>query len=137
MAVVDGGELLVRTLVQAGVEQVFALSGGHLDPVWMAAAEHGIRILDTRHEAAATHMADAYARTTGKLGVAFITAGPGVTNGLTGVANAFVDGSPILVIGGRFPLRDERCWNIELVVGEFDQVRVLVFVALKYELVDQ
>jgi len=121
MAVIDGGELLVRTLVQAGVDQVFGLSGGHLDPVWMAAAEHGIRMVDTRHEAAATHMADGYARSTGKLGVAFITAGPGVTNGLTGIANAFVDASPILVIGGRFPLRDED----RLALQSLDQIPMM------------
>lgn len=121
MAVIDGGELLVRTLVRAGVDTVFALSGGHLDPVFVAAAEHGIRIVDTRHEAAATHMADAYARTTGKLGVAFITAGPGVTNGLTGIANAHVDSSPILVIGGRFPLRDED----RLALQSLDQIPMM------------
>ena len=118
MAVIDGGELLVRTLVRAGVDTVFALSGGHLDPVFISASEHGIRIVDTRHEAAATHMADAYSRTTGRLGVAFITAGPGVTNGLTGIANAHVDASPILVIGGRFPLRDED----RLALQSLDQI---------------
>lgn len=121
MAVIDGGELLVRTLVRAGVEQVFALSGGHLDPIFMSAADHGLRIIDTRHEAAATHMADGYARATGKLGVAFVTAGPGVTNGLTGVANAYVDSSPILVIGGRFPLRDED----RLALQSLDQIPIM------------
>lgn len=121
MAVVDGGELLVRTLMQAGVKQIFALSGGHLDPIFMSAAAHGIRITDTRHEAAATHMADGYARATGKLGVAMITAGPGVVNGMTGIANAFVDASPILVIGGRFPLRDED----RLALQSLDQIPLL------------
>lgn len=121
MAVVDGGELLVRTLVNAGVEQLFVLSGGHLDPIFMAAADHGLKIVDTRHEAAATHMADGYARATGKLGVAMITAGPGVTNGMTGVANAFVDSSPILVIGGRFPLRDED----RLALQSLDQIPLM------------
>ncbi|NQZ98283.1 MAG: thiamine pyrophosphate-binding protein [Myxococcales bacterium] len=121
MAVVDGGELLVRALVHAGVEELFALSGGHLDPIFIAAADHGIRITDTRHEAAATHMADGYARATGKLGVAVITAGPGVTNGMTGVANAFADASPILVIGGRFPLRDED----RLALQSMDQIPLM------------
>lgn len=121
MSVVDGGELLVRTLTHAGVEELFVLSGGHLDPIFVAAADHGIRITDTRHEAAATHMADGYARATGKLGVAVITAGPGVTNGMTGVATAFADASPILVIGGRFPLRDED----RLALQSLDQIPLL------------
>jgi acetolactate synthase-1/2/3 large subunit len=121
MAIVDGGELLVRALVHAGVEELFALSGGHLDPIFIAAADHGIRITDTRHEAAATHMADGYARATGKLGVAVITAGPGVTNGITGVATAHADASPILVIGGRFPLRDED----RLALQSMDQIAVM------------
>jgi len=121
MTVVDGGELLVRALVQAKVEELFVLSGGHLDPIFVAAADHGIRITDTRHEAAATHMADGYARATGKLGVAVITAGPGVANGVTGVANAFADASPILVIGGRFPLRDED----RLALQSMDQLALM------------
>ena len=121
MAVVDGGELLVRALVHAGVEELFVLSGGHLDPIFISAADHGLRITDTRHEAAATHMADGYARATGKLGVAVITAGPGVTNGITGVATAYADASPILVIGGRFPLRDED----RLALQSMDQLAVM------------
>ncbi|MBW2425703.1 MAG: thiamine pyrophosphate-binding protein, partial [Deltaproteobacteria bacterium] len=121
MAVVDGGELLVRQLIEAGVEELFVLSGGHLDPIFVAAADHGIRITDTRHEAAATHMADGYARATGRLGVAVITAGPGVTNGITGVANAHADASPILVIGGRFPLRDED----RLALQSMDQISLM------------
>ena len=121
MAVVDGGELLVRALVHAGVEELFVLSGGHLDPIFISAADHGLRITDTRHEAAATHMADGYARATGKLGVAVITAGPGVTNGITGVATAHADASPILVIGGRFPLRDED----RLALQSMDQLAVM------------
>jgi acetolactate synthase-1/2/3 large subunit len=121
MAVVDGGELLIRALVHAGVEELFVLSGGHLDPIFIAAADHGLGITDTRHEAAATHMADGYARATGKLGVAVITAGPGVTNGITGVATAHADASPILVIGGRFPLRDED----RLALQSMDQLAVM------------
>lgn len=121
MAVVDGGELLVRALVHAGVDELFVLSGGHLDPIFFAAVDHGIRITDTRHEAAATHMADGYARATGKLGVAVITAGPGVTNGITGIATAHADASPILVIAGRFPLRDED----RLALQSMDQLAVM------------
>src|SRR3970282_490551 len=107
MAKVNGGELIVRELVKQGVTQVFALSGGHIDPIFQACAEHGIRIIDTRHEAAAVHMADGYARTTGRPGVAIVTAGPGVTNAITGLANAYMDAVPLICIGGRRPLRDD------------------------------
>lgn len=103
----EPGDLLVRSLVQHGVREVFALSGGHLDPIFQACAAHGVRIIDTRHEAAAAHMADGYARTTGKPGVALVTAGPGVTNAITGVANAYMDAIPMVCIGGRSPLRDD------------------------------
>jgi len=107
MAKVGGGELLVRELARQGVTEVFALSGGHIDPIFQACVDHGIRIIDTRHEAAATHMADGYARTTGRPGVAIVTAGPGVTNAITGLANAYMDAIPLICIGGRSPLRDD------------------------------
>jgi thiamine pyrophosphate-dependent acetolactate synthase large subunit-like protein len=107
MARIGGGELLVRSLVDHGVQEVFALSGGHLDPIFQACLDHGVRIIDTRHEAAAAHMADGYARTTGRPGVCIVTAGPGVTNAITGIANAYMDGVPLICIGGRSPLRDD------------------------------
>jgi acetolactate synthase-1/2/3 large subunit len=107
MALVHGGELLVRALEREGVTEVFALSGGHLDPIFQACVDHNIRIIDTRHEAAAAHMADGYARTTGRVGVAIVTAGPGVANAITGVANAMMDAIPLICIGGRAPIRDE------------------------------
>ncbi|MCE2390541.1 MAG: thiamine pyrophosphate-binding protein [Proteobacteria bacterium] len=121
MAKIDGGEMLVRSLRHVGVDTVFALSGGHLDPIFLAAADHGIRLIDTRHEAAATHAADGYARATGRMGVAVATAGPGVTNALTGVANAWMDAVPTLLIGGRSPLRDED----RLPLQSMDQIGIL------------
>ncbi|MCC7364813.1 MAG: thiamine pyrophosphate-binding protein [Dehalococcoidia bacterium] len=99
--------MLVRTLVQQGTREVFALSGGHLDPIFQSCMDSGVRIVDTRHEAAAVHMADGYARTLGVPGVAIVTAGPGVTNAITGVANAYMDAIPLICIGGRSPLRDD------------------------------
>ncbi len=107
MSTIGVGDLLVRSLVQHGVTEVFALSGGHLDPIFQACANQGVRIIDTRHEAAAVHMADGYARTTGKPGVALVTAGPGVTNAITGMANAYMDAIPLICIGGRSPMRDD------------------------------
>jgi acetolactate synthase-1/2/3 large subunit len=86
MSTIGAGDLLVQALVAHGVREVFALSGGHLDPIFQACVQQGVRIIDTRHEAAAVHMADGYARATGRPGVALVTAGPGVTNAVTGVA---------------------------------------------------
>jgi acetolactate synthase-1/2/3 large subunit len=107
MARIDGGEMLVRVLEREGVHEVFTLHGGHLDVILAAAARHGFRIFDTRHEQAAAHMADGWARTTGRPGVAIVTAGPGVTDAVTGVANAYMDSIPMVLIGGRSPLADD------------------------------
>ena len=76
----DGGELLARTLAAAGVERIFALHGGHLESFWQGCLCHKLQLTDFRHEASAGHAADAYARTTGRLGVCVITSGPGFTN---------------------------------------------------------
>lgn len=121
MATVDGGELLVRTLEQRGVREVFALSGGHLDPIFQACLDHDFRLIDTRHEQAAAHMADGFARATGRPGVALVTAGPGVTDAVTGVANAYLDSIPMICIGGRSPLRDED----RLPLQHLDQVALM------------
>ena len=74
MAKVDGGELFIRVLEQAGIDTIFTLHGGHLDAIFQAAREREIRLVDTRHEQAAGHAADGWARTTGKPGVAIVTA---------------------------------------------------------------
>lgn len=107
MAKIDGGEMLVRALEHEGVHELFTLHGGHLDSILAAAARHSFRVIDTRHEQAAAHMADGWARTTGRPGVAVVTAGPGVTDAVTGVANAFMDSIPMILIGGRSPLADD------------------------------
>jgi thiamine pyrophosphate-dependent acetolactate synthase large subunit-like protein len=107
MAKIDGGEMLVRALEREGVREVFTLHGGHLDAIYAACMRHDFRVIDTRHEQAAAHMADGWARTTGRPGVAMVTAGPGVTDAVTGVANAFMDSIPMVLIGGRSPLADD------------------------------
>jgi acetolactate synthase-1/2/3 large subunit len=115
----DGGELLVRTLKAADVDCAFVLHGGHLDPIFQACLDHDLRLVDTRHEAAAGHAADAYARQTGKIGVAIATAGPGYTNILTAITQAFLDRIPVLFIAGAAPLRDAEKWPLQ---GGIDQV---------------
>src|ERR1700726_1717070 len=104
---INGGEMLVRALEREGVHEIFTLHGGHLDSIYAVAARHDFRVIDTRHEQAAAHMADGGGRTTGRPGVAIVTAGPGVTDAVTGVANAFMDSIPMVLIGGRSPLADE------------------------------
>src|SRR6202042_3219713 len=91
---------IARFLKARGVDRIFGLQGGHIQPIWDHAAQLGIRIIDVRHEVAAVHMAHAHAELTGQLGVAMVTAGPGVTNTTTGVANASLARAPVLVIGG-------------------------------------
>ncbi len=103
MAQATGAQLLVRMLKKEGVRHVFTLSGLHVAPIYAACVEEGIEIIDTRHEQAAAHAADAYARLTRGIGVAIVTAGPGVTDALTGVANAYAANSPVLLLGGAAP----------------------------------
>jgi acetolactate synthase I/II/III large subunit len=100
--------LIARLLKQRGVERVFALCGGHIMPIWMRLDAEGIRIIDVRDERAAVHMAQAHAELTGKLGVALVTAGPGMTNAITGIANAHVSRAPILVLSGGNPRPQEN-----------------------------
>jgi thiamine pyrophosphate-dependent acetolactate synthase large subunit-like protein len=104
MADLTGGQLVARTLKQAGVGHVFTLCGGHILPIYDGCLTEGIRIIDTRHEQAAAHAGDAYARLTRGVGVAIVVPGPGVTDAVTGVANAYAARSPLLLIGGAAPL---------------------------------
>ncbi|MFO7854388.1 MAG: thiamine pyrophosphate-binding protein [Paracoccaceae bacterium] len=91
---------IAHALEARGVDRVFGLQGGHIQPIWDHCARRGIEIVDVRDEGAAVHMAHAHAELTGRLGVAMATAGPGVTNCVTGVANAHLSRAPVLLIGG-------------------------------------
>jgi acetolactate synthase-1/2/3 large subunit len=122
MADVHGGILAGRALKAAGVECIFTLCGGHIMPLYAGCKEQGIRIIDVRHEQAAVHAADAWARCNpGKIGVAAITAGPGVTDGVTGIANAWRANSPILVFGGQGPFENLRRGSLQ----EMDHIGVV------------
>ena len=104
----NGGELAARTLAEAGVDTVFALHGGHLDSFLTGCVRYGIALVDCRHEAAAVNAADGYARTTGRIGVAAVTAGPGLFNSVAGISNAAADSVPVVVITSSPPLREEE-----------------------------
>uniref|UniRef100_A0A672SSH1 2-hydroxyacyl-CoA lyase 2 n=1 Tax=Sinocyclocheilus grahami TaxID=75366 RepID=A0A672SSH1_SINGR len=95
-----GGESVADVLRAHGVKFVFTLVGGHISPILVACEKLGIRIVDTRHEATAVFAADAVARLSGTVGVAAVTAGPGLTNTVTAVKNAQMAESPLLLIGG-------------------------------------
>ena len=111
---VHGGKLAARALKEAGVEVLFTLSGGHIMPIYDGCIDEGIKIVDVRHEQAAVHAADSWARCNpGKIGVAAITAGPGVTDGVTGIANAWRANSPILVFGGQGPFDNLRRGSLQ------------------------
>jgi acetolactate synthase-1/2/3 large subunit len=103
MATLTGAQLLVRMLKAEGVRHLYTLSGLHVAPIYAACIEEGIQIVDTRHEQAAAHAADAEARLTRGIGVCAVTAGPGVTDALTGIANAYAANSPVLLLGGAAP----------------------------------
>jgi acetolactate synthase-1/2/3 large subunit len=100
---VAGGHLVARMLAKEGVTTVFTLSGLHVAPIYAGCVDEGIRLVDTRHEQAAGHAADAWARLHRGVGVCVVTAGPGVTGTVTAVANAWAAQVPLLVIGGAAP----------------------------------
>src|SRR6266850_941148 len=104
MAELNGGHLVARTLKQAGVGHIFTLCGGHILPIYDGCITEGVQVVDMRHEQACAHAADAYARLTRNVGVALVTAGPVVTDAVTGIANAYSARSPVLLIGGAAPL---------------------------------
>ncbi|MBC5766385.1 thiamine pyrophosphate-binding protein [Ramlibacter albus] len=100
--------VIARILKARGVQRVYALCGGHVMPIWMRLDAEGIRIVDVRDERAAIYMAHAEAQLTGMVGVALVTAGPGVTNAMTGIANAHVARVPVLVLSGTPPRPQEN-----------------------------
>jgi acetolactate synthase-1/2/3 large subunit len=111
---VHGGKLAARALKAANVEVIFTLSGGHIMPIYDGCLDEGIKVIDVRHEQAAVHAADSWARCNpGKVGVAAITAGPGVTDGVTGIANAWRANSPILIFGGQGPFENLRRGSLQ------------------------
>src|SRR6476469_8170978 len=98
-----GGRLIARCLKAHGITKLFTLSGGHLFSIYDGCREEGIDIVDVRHESTAAFAAEGWAKVTREPGVAALTAGPGVTNGMSALASAQSNHSPMLVLGGRAP----------------------------------
>src|SRR5678815_4315640 len=99
-AMTHGGDIIADVLARHGVTHLFTLCGGHISPILTGAQARGLKVVDVRDEVNAVFAADAVARMTGVLGVAAVTAGPGVTNTLTAVKNAQMAQTPLLVLGG-------------------------------------
>ncbi|KAL4755157.1 hypothetical protein BDW72DRAFT_211357 [Aspergillus terricola var. indicus] len=116
-----GGDLLAQSLKQLGVTVAFGLHGGHLDAFLMGCEGAGIKLVDTRHETAAVQAAEGYAKVSAGIGVAFVTANSGFSNGIPGLATALADRSPILVITSSPPLRDSENNSLQ---GIIDQIVV-------------
>jgi acetolactate synthase-1/2/3 large subunit len=100
-SITSGGEKLIQCLEREGVDYIFGLSGGAAMPMFDALLDSKIKLVLVRHEQGATHMADGYARSTGRPGVVLVTSGPGATNTVTGLLTALMDSSPIVVITGQ------------------------------------
>lgn len=109
----SGGHLVAKALKAEGVDAIFTLCGGHIIDIYDGCLDEEIKIIDVRHEQVAAHAADGYARMTGGLGCAVVTAGPGTTNAMTGVANAFRAESPMLLIGGQAALSQHRMGGLQ------------------------
>jgi acetolactate synthase-1/2/3 large subunit len=97
------GEQALAALEPFGLDTMFTLNGGHVWPLYESARNRGIRVVDTRHEQTATFAAEAYAKLTRTAGLAVLTAGPGITNGISAITSAHFNGSPLVVLGGRAP----------------------------------
>ncbi len=107
MGKIHGGRVIARALRNQGVDTIFTLTGGHILGILDGCVQEGIRVVDFRHEQAAVHAAEAYGRLSGQMGVAVVTAGPGVTDAITAVATAWYAGTPMLLLGGRHLFRQE------------------------------
>jgi acetolactate synthase-1/2/3 large subunit len=105
MTTIEGhaGEQAVAAIAAFGTDVMFTLNGGHIWPLYEAARHQGMRVIDTRHEASATFAAEAYAKLTRVPGFAALTAGPGITNGVSAVTSSWFNGAPLVVMGGRAP----------------------------------
>ncbi|MEZ5077074.1 MAG: acetolactate synthase [Solirubrobacterales bacterium] len=117
-----GGRIVAGAMKSRGVDRLFTLSGGHLFSIYDGCKAEGIEIVDVRHEQTAAFAAEGFAKATRRVGVAALTAGPGVTNGLSAIAGAQANGSPVCVLGGRAP---ELRWGS----GSLQEIDHLPFVS--------
>lgn len=108
-----GGQLVAHALKREGVKYLFGLCGGHINPIFDGCLDEGIEVIGTRHEQAAAHMAEAWSLVTGRMGVCAVTAGPGLTDAVTGVANAYENRVPMLILGGHSDVNDNDIGSLQ------------------------
>ena len=116
MTTLRGADIFARSLAAAGLKRIFSLSGNHIMPLYDAAIDAGLLITHVRYEGAAVHMADAWARLTGEVGIVWLTGGPGHANGVGALYTALASDSPLVMISGHAPLN-------ELGKGSFQEMR--------------
>ena len=110
---ITGGQLVAKALKAEGIDVIWTLCGGHIIDTYNGCLDEGIKIIDVRHEQVAAHAADGYARMTGKPGCAIVTAGPGTTDAVTGIANAFRAESAMLLIGGQGAMSQHKMGSLQ------------------------
>ena len=117
--------LIVNTLLKAGIDKIFSLSGNQIMPVYDAVIDKKIDIIHCRHEAAAVFMADGYAQTSGKIGISLVTAAPGFTNALGPLYAIKANQSPILLLSGDSPLSQDGLMAFQE-LNQYEIIRELV-----------
>ncbi|MEY4373452.1 MAG: hypothetical protein RL219_2221, partial [Actinomycetota bacterium] len=125
------GEQAVSVMRSFGTDVMFTLNGGHIWPLYDAARNQGMQVVDTRHEQTATFAAEAWSKLTRRPGFAALTAGPGVTNGISAITTAHFNGSPLVVMGGRAPARRWGSGSLQ----ELDHVPIVASITKSAETV--
>ncbi|WDP91337.1 MAG: thiamine pyrophosphate-binding protein [Desulfobacter sp.] len=129
METITGAELTAKALIDRKIDYIFSLSGGHITPIYQYLEGSDIKIYDTRHEQSALFMAEAYGKMTRRAGVAMVTAGPGFTNALTGVASAHFSNTPLVLIAGCVGLDNKERLDLQD-MPQADVIRPMVKKAL-------
>src|SRR4029077_14725442 len=117
MAKADGGELIARVMRENRVKYCFSINGGHLFPILGQLRNHEVKLINMRHEQATAYAADAYARTSGEVGVCMVTAGCGLTNAVTGLCVAGLTGSAVVCLSGQHPNTEDRLGSFQEAYG--------------------
>ena len=108
MKKLTGAQIVIESLIAEGVDVIFGYPGGAILPTYDALLDSKIKHVLVRHEQGATHMAEGYARVSGRPGVVLVTSGPGATNTVTGIADAYMDSTPMVVLSGQVPTTHDR-----------------------------
>ena len=134
---VNGGKALAASLAAENVKIIFTVSGGGLNAFYAACPEYGIRVVHNRHEYGAAFMADGYARASGKVGVALVITGPGLTNASTGLGQAYADGVPLLIVSSEVDSRYKGRGNLHELKDQQGMLRSITLSSTRAESVSE